>query len=290
VERNIENMATHRDRSLRPLKALNNNVLLAYDPASGQEVVVVGRGLGFQVSGPVSPDDPRIEKVFRLDESRNRKRFLRLTETLSGDVIGVAEEILNLAARRFGPVDEEAHLTLAEHLAATVDRVRKGMPVPNPFLAQIQLLYPEEYELAGQAVQMIAARLGVTLPEEEQGILALHLLGARRKQSPKVVARHQALIREAAAFLAAEAGITWSDDDPRLARVLLHLRLAIELIVSGKGETNPVLDRIRSEYPDAFACARRLGDYMAQRLERPVSDDEVGYLALHLLRLKNLTQ
>ncbi|MFB5085281.1 BglG family transcription antiterminator [Symbiobacterium thermophilum] len=283
-------MSTNRDLSLRPLKALNNNVLLAYDPACGQEVVVVGRGLGFRVSGPIRPDDPRIEKVFRLDESRNRKRFLRLTETLSGDVIGVAEEILNLAAARFGPLGEEAHLTLAEHLAATVDRVRKGMPIPNPFLAQIQLLYPEEYALAGQAVEMIASRLGGTLPEEEQGILALHLLGAWRRESPKVMARHQALIRESAAFLAAEAGISWSDDDPRLSRVLLHLRLAIDLIVSGKAETNPVLDRIRSEYPEEFARARRLGDYMAQRLERPVSDDEVGYLALHLLRLKNLTQ
>ena len=283
-------MESIRDCPLRPLKALNNNVLLAYDPASGQEVVVVGRGLGFKVSGPLSPGDPRIEKIFRLDESRNRKRFLRLTETLSGSVIGVAEEILHLAAGRFGPLGEEAHLTLAEHIAATVDRVRQGMPIPNPFLAQIQLLYPEEYALAGQAVEMIASRLGVSLPEEEQGILALHLLGARRRESPKVVARYQALIRESAAFLAEEAGIAWSEDDPHLARVLLHLRLAVELIVSGKGETNPVLDRIRSEYPDAFARARRLGDYMAQRLGRPVSDDEVGYLALHLLRLKNLTQ
>jgi len=283
-------METNRAYPLRPLKALNNNVLLAYDPASDEEVVVVGRGLGFQASGPVSPDDPRIEKVFRLDESRNRKQFLRLTETISGSVIGVAEEILHLAAGRYGPLADEVHFTLAEHLAVAVDRVRQGVPIPNPFLAQIQLLYPEEYELAGQAVQMVAARLGVILPEEEQGLLALHLLGARRREPPKMVARYQALIREAAAFLAEEAGIAWSDDDPHLARVLLHLRLAVELIVSGKGETNPVLDRIRSEYPDAFARARRLGDYMAQRLGRPVSDDEVGYLALHLLRLKNITQ
>ena len=64
------------------------------------------------------------------------------------------------------------------------------------------------------------------------------------------MARHQALIRESAAFLAEEAGISWSEDDPALARVLLHLRLAIEMIVSGKAETNPVLDRIRSEYPE----------------------------------------
>jgi len=282
-------MERSRDCPFRPLKALNNNVLLAYDPASDQEVVLVGRGLGFQASGPLSRSDPRIEKVFRLDESRNRRQFLRLTETLSGDVIGVAEEILHLAAGRFGPPGEEAHLTLAEHLAATLARVRQGMPIPNPFLAQIQLLYPEEYELAGQAVQMIADRLGVRLPEEEQGLLALHLLGMRRREPPKLVARHQAVIRESAQFLADEAGISWSDDDPRLARVLLHLRLAVELIVSGKGEANPLLDRIRSEYPDAFARARRLGDYMAERLDRPVSDDEVGYLALHLLRLKNLT-
>ena len=84
-------------------------------------------------------------------------------------MIGVAEEILHLAAGRFGPLGEEAHLTLAEHLAATVDRVRQGMPIPNPFLAQIQLLYPEEYELAGQAVEMIAARLGVPCRRRSRG-------------------------------------------------------------------------------------------------------------------------
>lgn len=275
---------------MRPLKALNNNVLLAYDPDCGQEVIVVGRGLGFAAAGPVAPGDPRIEKVFRLDEGRNRHRFLRMVETISCDVVGVAEEILHLAAQRFGPVGEEAHLTLAEHLAATLDRVQQNMAVPNPFLPQIQLLYPEEYELAGRAVKLVESRLGIALPEEEQGILALHLLGARRRQSPKAVARHNALIREAAAFLAEEAGITWADDDPRLARVLLHLRLAVDLIAAGSGERNPILGRLRTEYPDPFARARRLGDYMASRLDRPVSDDEVGYLTLHLLRLKGVSE
>lgn len=274
---------------MQPVKALNNNVLLARDPTTGQEVILVGRGLGFAAGGPLALDDPRVEKVFRLDEGQIRRGFLQLVETTDAAVVGLAQEILQLAADRFGPLHGEAHLTLAEHLAASLDRVQQQLTLPNPFLPEIELLYPEEYALAGEAVALVKARLGLALPEEEQGVLALHLLGARLRKPPKAVARHTAVIREAADWFTAEAGLQRDHGDPRLARLLSHLRLAVDLIAAGRTEPNPLLGRIQSEYPEAFGRCRRLGDLMAERLGQPVGDDEVGYLALHFLRLTGVS-
>ena len=54
-------------------KRLNNNVVVALDE-QGQEQILTGRGIGFQVEAGTPVDDQKIEKVFTLPQQTNAYR------------------------------------------------------------------------------------------------------------------------------------------------------------------------------------------------------------------------
>lgn len=272
---------------LQPTKALNNNVLLGRETATGREVVIVGRGIGFQAAGrPLDPGDSRIEKVFFFLEDGRRQQFLQLLEIVDDQIVGVTEEIIGMLAREFGrEVNEHLHVALPDHLAFAVERHKQGMDLPNPFLGQIQTLYPEEFRLADQALALLHERLGHELPESEQGFLALHFYAARQDRPASSVARHNALITEIVQHLRSRIGTDLPEGVAAYSRLVVHLRHALESIEAGREPVNPLLGRIIEEFPLAYGLAKEIGDLIAERLGKRPCEAEIGYLAIHLIKL-----
>lgn len=275
---------------LRVVKALNNNVVVGRDEQSGREVIVVGRGIGFKPSTqPIGLNDPRIEKVFYFLEKGRQEQFLQLLKVVDDRIIGVAEEIIEMVARVTGQeVNEHLHISLPDHLAFAVQRVANGMELPNPFLPEIQTLYTAEFELAGRALALLQDRLGLQLPTEEQGYLALHIYAARQNRPASSVTRHTALIAEIVAQVKAALGVDLPEGQAAYVRLMVHLRHALESIETGHETVNPLLDRITAEFPEAYALAEKIAEHISQRLSKRVSPAEIGYLAIHLIKLMNM--
>ena len=55
-------------------KVINNNVLSAFDE-NGQEVVLMGRGLGFKAKTGDDIDESRVQKVFCIENSALSRQF-----------------------------------------------------------------------------------------------------------------------------------------------------------------------------------------------------------------------
>ena len=55
-------------------KVINNNVISAYDE-DHQEVVIMGKGIGFKAHTGDAIDESRIEKVFRIENEKISRQF-----------------------------------------------------------------------------------------------------------------------------------------------------------------------------------------------------------------------
>ena len=262
----------------RVLKILNNNTVLARDTATGRQVVLQGRGLGFRARSArdLAAGDPGIETVFEAGGAP-------VPAWLPAAVTRLAER----AARRLGePLDPHIVPALLDHLAFAVHRVRQGLPLENPFLPEIQVLFPEEYRLAREALADIAATGGVELPADEAGFIALHLQAARTRVPVRESVRHAALVHELVEWVREELGVKLQPGGLDHARLVAHLRYLLDTVARGGATPNPLLPRIEEEFPEAMALARRLGEEIARRLGRPVQDSDLGYVALHLAKLR----
>ncbi len=78
---------------------LNNNVVSAIDER-GLEVILTGRGLGFNTHTGASVDTRAIEKIFRLQDSQVSARFKDLISEVPVEILQLTDDIVIRRAQR----------------------------------------------------------------------------------------------------------------------------------------------------------------------------------------------
>lgn len=159
-------------------KIINNNIIAAYDD-SGAEIVVMGRGIGFARKPGGSVPDERIEKVFRIKSQSVAEQLKELLANMplehvkiSSDIIAYAKEHLKLK------LNQSIYVTLTDHINFAIERFSQGIEPENALLWEIKRFYSQEFQLGQYALELIYNRLGIHLPEDEAGFIALHFVNA----------------------------------------------------------------------------------------------------------------
>lgn len=198
------------------LRVFNNNVVLAKDE-HGTEVILTGRGLGFQKKPGDSIDSNAIVRTFVPSDGRSPDHLGQLLSDIPPQILAIVGEVSTavqlpgigtsptvpssghsysnaehagsseISQSPTGVVAENPALliALADHVAFAVKRVRKSIHSPYPLEAEVRGLYPAEFATAHQMLTQINERLRATaqyedvqLPNDEAVALTLHLVNA----------------------------------------------------------------------------------------------------------------
>lgn len=125
-------------------KVINNNLVKSFN-SKGQEILVMGCGLGFKKKPGDSIDEAMVEKVFTAQDAVQSNRLVQMLEKVPLERIQLTNEIISFA----------------------LDRANEGMMFRNGLLWEIKRFYNHEYLVGKEALSMIHKRLGVELPEDE---------------------------------------------------------------------------------------------------------------------------
>lgn len=165
-------------RAFRVERAIGNNVLLTVEPQTGREYVILGKGLGFALKAgqTIESTDTRIEKRFRLDDTGQMKQYHSYLEEIDPAIIEMTERIADYIQQKTGAeVTPKFYFALPSHIQFAVYRLRNGMDIVNPFLAETKKNFPLEYGIAAQLAERLKAHFQVEIPEDEIGFLAFHV-------------------------------------------------------------------------------------------------------------------
>ncbi|WP_017813498.1 glucose PTS transporter transcription antiterminator GlcT [Paenibacillus shenyangensis] len=280
--------------SLQVAKVLNNNVIIADHPQY-EEVVVIGKGIGFNRKTRDQIPLNVVEKMFILTNQQEQEQYKQLATQIDEQIIEVINEIIHFINKESKtPLNEHIHIALTDHIAFAIKRAEQGMTVQNPFLYETREMYPTEYRLAEHALEMIKNKLGVSLEEDEIGFVALHIYSALTDQHITQIKAHSRLIADMVKVVEDSLNITITGDSLDYSRLLTHLRFAIERIRRGEkvAATRRLEEMLKIEYPEVYSLAWKLTKMMERRLRRPVYGAEVSYLTMHLQRFveKNETE
>lgn len=273
--------------SIQVAKALNNNVIIAHHPEHG-EVVVIGKGIGFnRKTGDAIPLEA-VEKMFILTSRYEQEQYKQLVPHIDEQLIEIIGEIVTYISRKTQTeLNEHIHIALTDHLAFAIKRAEQDLAFHNPFLYETKEIYPVEYELAEYAIRLIHQNLGVDLGEDEIGFVALHINSAMTNRHISEVRGHTQLIADLVDVVESELKFTILRNTLDYSRLLTHLRFAIERIRRGEqvGEVEKLDCLLKQEYPVLYGVAEKLTLMMEQRLNQPVYRAEVSYLTMHLHRV-----
>jgi transcriptional antiterminator len=164
---------------MKNVRKYNNNIILAND--QGQEVIVLGKGIGFQAH-PGSPVDARlVEKVFVPQETAQLSRFADMPTTfkivaITSDIIGIVKEHFHIAfdEESFDVMPFVLHLrNLA--LQYTVRPDQKAQNADEELYALVASRYPEASACCGRICAYLQDTHGWEPLRNDRMFLILHI-------------------------------------------------------------------------------------------------------------------
>lgn len=172
------------------LRVFNNNVVLAKG-GDGGEVILTGRGLGFQAKPGQTVDESKVVRTFVPSDGRDPDHLAQMLADIPPEIIRVVVESMQetgLGERETGSTT--LVMALSDHVANAVERVRRGIDITYPLLGEVSNLYPQEYAQGRAMLASLNARLDVTLPDGEATALAMHLVNAGLRHRRPVLYVH----------------------------------------------------------------------------------------------------
>ncbi|WP_105619148.1 PRD domain-containing protein [Vallitalea okinawensis] len=277
-----------QENSYQIIKVLNNNVVLAKRLRDHQEMILIGKGVGFgkKATKVTTINEDKVEKTYCNFEEKFKEEYLRLVNAMDRKVIGVVEEFILLAGKELGQLDDHIHIALTDHIGFAIERLKQGLVINNPFLYEIKAMYKNEFAIALKGKALLYKRLNIMIPDDEVGFIAMHLHSGRQSKDIKYTIKDTRLLKAILELIQMEVGYDLDKNLMMYTRLVTHLKQTITRSEKKKEIINPLLDDIKVKLNEAYRIAEKVAKLIEEEKEITVSKDEVGFLALHIERLR----
>ncbi|WP_404456560.1 BglG family transcription antiterminator LicT [Oceanobacillus kapialis] len=271
-------------------KVINNNLVRSFK--DGKEVLVMGKGLGFQKHKHDLIDEGLIERVYVIDQEESNSNYLEmLLSNIPYAYVQTTNEIVRYAMNSLDKkLDDTIWLSLTDHIYHAIDRAKKGKQVRNALLWEISRFYNHEYLIAKEALNIVRKRHGVELSNSDAGFIALYLVNAQMDDSVKVQETMELVQRQKKILdiVRYHYGLELNESSIHYDRFMTHLKYFVRRVSTGKtvkSEDLGFLDVVKTKYPEEYKCAKKIEAYVNKEVNRKLSEDELVYLAIHIRRV-----
>ncbi len=233
-----------------------------------------------------------------------RKKLLNLIDL---DTVKVIEKAISQSEEDMGfKFQESSYTALAVHLVLALQRLIQGETITIDASVYENLMLYDEFHIAKKLTEHIGQLLDLTIPPSEIGYVTMHLRGAKYnsglhnqgilKFNELIVSNYQlaSIINEMIRIAEKNTGYRLRDSDSLLVGLVEHLRPAINRLHMNLDIRNPLLSRIKEQYPDLFEISKTCAQVIEQRLNMVMPESEVGYITMHIgsaiERIKNMNQ
>ncbi len=272
---------------MRITKVFNNNVVGSIDQF-GRELVVMGKGIGFQKKKNDVIDDDSVEKIYKMPRSE-ASQFEKIVEEMPYEHIALANEIIGEAREKLGrKLSKNIYITLTDHLSFAIVRKEQGIEFENALLREIKRFYHPEFQIGLRAIELVEERIGIKLSEDEAGFIALHIANAEVDGNITYTIKSAEIIQEILDIVKNHFMIEIDEESISYDRFITHLKYLIYRLVKKtfvETEDKEFYMTILDRFPEATTCAKKVKAYLDEKLGYEISEEELMYLTIHIERI-----
>ena len=278
--------------NMRIKKIINNNILCAVDE-KGNELIVTGRGIGFQRHRGEIIDDSAVERTYRMEEKTGQRKLRELVEKIPVEHLNLTEDLIaHIKSQISQKLNESLLITLADHISFAIVRKTQGVEFSNPLKGAIMCYYPTEYHLGQYCLRMIHDQLGVALHEDEAAFIALHIVNAELNTNMSEMYEITKLIEGTICVVEYFYQKKFDRESLDFSRFVVHLRYFAQRLFQGKIVEDPHTEQdevfrqmIMKSCKEHYRCAQCIADYIKNTYQKELSGEELTYLTIHLKRI-----
>ena len=140
-----------------------------------------------------------------------------------------------------------------------------------------------------EVLQLIQRKVGVSLPIDEAGFIAFHLVNSQQGNGDmQVTMTATTIVRDILSIISKFFGVTFDEESLNYQRIITHLQFFTQRYL--KGESSDEQDEflyalVQGKYPKAFRCSERINDYLLKTQQEPMGVAEQIYLTIHIQRV-----
>jgi len=200
--------------------------------------------------------------------------------------VGLIESAVRMAEEQLETVfSDGAYSGLVIHLALAIKRIQLGKDITMPGDELARLKLTKEFAVASSIAKNLEQNFGVKIPLAEIGYITIHLLGGKVTATNAFMkedwAKLQVLTAQIIQDIQRKIGADFSSDDELYRGLMEHLGPTIYRLKHGLPLNNPILEEIKSNYPDIFEAVKNGLTSVESFVRCKVPDEEVGYIAVH---------
>ena len=268
-------------------KIMNNNVVSALDEGN-REIIVLGKGIGFQKHNGDLIDEVKVEKIFRLSEPA-RSKFEKLVEEIPYEYVSYTDEIVREATETLVmELNKNIYITLTDHLHFAIERYRRNITFQNALLWEIKRFYSREYEVGLKAVELLKEREGVALSVDEAAFIALHIVNAEMDINLSRTLSVPGMIKDLLNIVRYTFHVDLDEESLSYERFVTHLKFFIQRTLKRQcypTEELELYELYRKKAPKSYECAKKIKKYMEEKTDTEVTDEEMMYLTVQISRV-----
>ncbi|KHF39098.1 PTS sugar transporter [Halalkalibacter okhensis] len=261
------------------------------------------RGYGVEIAGDETSKRKAMSKMIseNVDEfdllslirENIQKKSTQQTELISERLLGLVEKrnllIVEKAIEEINKelpysIADSAYMGLVVHLALAMERILQGenISIDQSYLEQLQIT--PEFKIAEKIITKLESVFQTAIPKAEVGYITMHLRGAKLRHDKEYVIEDTGFqialkAKSLIHFVEKKTGIPLANNYELLQGLVAHLSPAIYRIKQNMGITNPLLEKIKSDYAELFEIVK--GGVKVVLTELEVPEEEIGYLVLH---------
>ena len=270
------------------IKILNNNFISSTDEA-GHEIVIMGKGLGWQMKAGDPIDPNKIEKIFRMDTVTSSEKMKKLFLEVEMSSIEISSRIIQFSNENLDvELNKNVILTLTDHIDFAVERFKKGMTLKNDFKLWLKKIFPKEYQVGLFALDVIQEELAIEMPEDEAAHISMHLINAQLDGNMSHMDEVTTLLSTCFHIIEIKTGKRIKESSLAYERFMRHLLALAQRIIArkeNKAHNISLNDAIRSQFPSEYDISLAIRSYILKTFQFNIADDEVTFLTIHINRL-----
>ena len=269
-------------------KVINNNVISAYD-VNQQEIVIMGKGIGFKAHTGELIDESKIEKVFRIENEKLSRQFQELLENIPLEHMQLTSDIISYAIKNLNvQLNQNIYITLTDHINFAIQRQSQGIQLKNALLWETKRFYHQEYLMGKYAVDLLNEKLGTEFTEDEAGFIALHFVNAEYNTTINDTFEMTNMIQKILELVRLEMGIEFDEESLHYERFITHLKFLVQRLYRHellKDEEIEFARMMENKYPKEYECSKHISEYIEKEYGSGIASEEIMFLAIHIKRV-----
>lgn len=269
-------------------KVINNNFVSSVDE-DGKEIILSGKGIGFQKKCKDQIDKISIEKIYRIPSQTTLNKLESLVSEIPLEHVQICTEIIeyvNCNLQR--KLNDNIYITLTDHISFAIERQRLNLEYKNAMLWEIKRFYQQEYQMGLHALEIIKNSLGVQLGDDEAGFIALHIVNAELDTDMSSMVQITNLIQSILEIVRNYYEVELDEESFHYARFITHLKYFGQRLFQNKSVSDvdeQLQKMIQNNYKKDYQCAEQVKAYIYEKYQWELTGEEVMFLTIHLKRI-----